>query len=357
MTDVDRYDEEIERADLALAAVFEAIADVKRVHPERPVVTIFAADHGEGLHEHGCATHAIDLHAEALRIPLLIEAPGVSPGPRRALASSIDLHETVLDYAGLSAWRLTESHSLLPQLRAPERFGGAGREYAFAEAAAPTLVPYERRALITPAWALLWDVRPNTLELYDNVSDRAQRRDLIEARPEVAGRLHDDLRTWAENAPGRLRAQALRAARLRAEPTPARRVRAQYDDLLDLRGFDLPSAAVEAGGSLRLSLYYQARARTREPITIGLTLTSADGALVSDASHQPALGLHQSTEWSVGEWIRDDVTVPIDRRTPPGPVRLRFSVHGPAGDPVTPTSGAALGPEVELGEVVVTQPR
>jgi choline-sulfatase len=148
--DVDRYDAEIAYADAALAPVLDAVARRERERPAQPLVTVLSADHGEGLHDHGHATHGIDLHEEAVHVPLLVRAPGVPAGPRGALVSLVDLHATVLNYAGLPPAGPVESRSLVDALRAPDAGGGARRAHLFTEVTPDGLYPYEQKSIIAP---------------------------------------------------------------------------------------------------------------------------------------------------------------------------------------------------------------
>ncbi len=351
---VDRYDEEIARVDGHLAAVFAAAAELEG-RPERPLVTVLSADHGEAFNEHGVLAHAADLHAEALRIPLIIRAPGVSPGPRRGLTSSIDLRETMLDYAGLRARRITESRSLVPALRAPDAPDPTRRDRVFSEAIVNAAVPFVRRAAVTDEWSFLWDPRVNVVELYDNARDPAQRRNLAEALPDVAGRLQDDLAQWSADAPNRLRESALRAARLRTAPSPAAAIDARFERAFDLVGFDLPSRTTTPGGAIELALYLRAVEPTWTPLTLAVELASADGSLLVDASHQPVLDLYPSTEWARGEWIRDAVTIPVPPRAV-GRMKVRLSVRSGDGAVVLPVGAASPAP-LDLGEITVAPAR
>jgi arylsulfatase A-like enzyme len=355
--DVDRYDEEIARADLALASVFEAVARLEREHPERPVVTMVAADHGEGLNEHGRRTHGVDLHEEAVRVPLLIRAPGVAPGPRHALASLVDLHATALNYAGLTPVGRVESRSLIGALRAQPQADDALRAHVFAEVTPDGLVPHEQKALIAPPWTLLWDVRHGVWELYDSIHDPRQRHNLIDARPEVVREMREDLLSWANDTWTSRGDSLIAAARLPRPPTPTHPLSLRFGDVLDLLGFDLPTTEVAAGETVRMTLYYRVRARTPDLHTIGLRFSSDDEEPHSvwlDASHFPVLGFYRTTEWSPGEYLRDEVNLRVDRLTRPGRLRVHFSVRNSFGEAVPLGGSGARQVGVDLGEVVVT---
>lgn len=45
-------------------------------------VVLFTSDHGEGLFDHVFAMHGLDLHAEQVRVPLILAGPGIPRGER-----------------------------------------------------------------------------------------------------------------------------------------------------------------------------------------------------------------------------------------------------------------------------------
>jgi tetratricopeptide (TPR) repeat protein len=61
--------------DAAVGQLLEAFAAAR----SRPRITVLTSDHGEGLGEHGEATHAIFLYQSTLRVPLILHAPDLWP--------------------------------------------------------------------------------------------------------------------------------------------------------------------------------------------------------------------------------------------------------------------------------------
>lgn len=68
-----RYEAEVRRADAAVGRLFDELEQSGRWNDAWIVV---ASDHGEEFWEHGFLGHAITLHEEALRVPLLVKWPG-----------------------------------------------------------------------------------------------------------------------------------------------------------------------------------------------------------------------------------------------------------------------------------------
>lgn len=144
---------------------------------------IFLSDHGEAFGEHGAWTHGLDLHAESLRIPLVVRFPHGRNGGLRVghTVQQADILPTVLAAAGLVL---------------PERLDGEDLS-AFVErpvdrALLCQLDYWGRRgvALLLGRWKL---IRPlseefgSAVQLYDRVSDPRERRDLAGDLPVRTG--------------------------------------------------------------------------------------------------------------------------------------------------------------------------
>ncbi len=67
----------------------------------RPTLTVFAADHGESLGEHGEQTHGFFIYESTVAVPLIFNLPGRILAARSAAAARlIDVAPTVLDLLG-----------------------------------------------------------------------------------------------------------------------------------------------------------------------------------------------------------------------------------------------------------------
>ncbi len=145
-----------------------------------------ASDHGEGLGEHGEATHGPFLYQATLHVPLLIAAPGRWPSGRRVkgLVSIIDLAPTLLALAGRPVPPGLDGRDIGPSVRG--------------EAVAERRLPLESEfALDSYGWAPLVGLTDGVLkwigapeqELYDLAADPRELRNLAAERPEDARRL------------------------------------------------------------------------------------------------------------------------------------------------------------------------
>jgi choline-sulfatase len=68
-----------------------------------PSAIVVAADHGEGLGDHGESQHGNLLYQSTMHVPMVIAGPGVSAGLVDAPVSTRRIFHTVLDWAGLGS--------------------------------------------------------------------------------------------------------------------------------------------------------------------------------------------------------------------------------------------------------------
>jgi hypothetical protein len=105
---------------------------------------------------------------------------------------------------------------------------------------------------------------------------------------------------------------------------------------LRLIGYDVDARQARAGGSLKLTLYWQAMASIDRNYKVFDHVVAADGRLVAQQDAEPLEGAVKMVVWKRGEVIVDPHVVPIPPGTPPGEYGLRVGMYDP-------DSGARLG--------------
>lgn len=173
------YDSEVATADRCLARL-AAAAEAARAGR---LLTAVTSDHGEGLGDHGEATHGLFLYQSTLQVPLVIAGPGVEPGRRsRALARGADLAPTLLSLLGAPAPGGIDGRDLTR--------GGAGEAYA------ETDFPRGFGWAALRSWRIgdLKLVDAPEVELYDLGRDPKEERSLANSQPLDVARLRGVLR-------------------------------------------------------------------------------------------------------------------------------------------------------------------
>ena len=182
----DPYDGEIAFADSQVGRLLFFLKEIDRFETALVVV---AADHGEGLGEHGEKTHGFFVYNSTLHVPLLVKVPGIGPRTVDAEVSLVDVMPTVLQYLRLPLPPSVEGRSLLGEIRgrASDRASNV-----YAETYLPLLHFHwsQLRALETGGLKYIEAPRP---EFYDTRTDPQETKNLLPGKQALAREMQDRL--------------------------------------------------------------------------------------------------------------------------------------------------------------------
>jgi arylsulfatase A-like enzyme/Tfp pilus assembly protein PilF len=158
-------------------------------------IVVVTADHGESLGEHGEETHGFFVYESALRVPLIVRAPGLAT-PRRVaqLVRSVDILPTILDLVGAPPAEAIAGRSLAPLLSGTARdlrldgYGEALYPLHHFGWSALTTLRADRYKLIDAPRPELYDLERDpgeTINLYD------ERRPVADAMRRALGAIVD----------------------------------------------------------------------------------------------------------------------------------------------------------------------
>jgi len=177
------YDAELRYLDDVLRKMGEEL------HWDDDTLICLVSDHGEEFGEHGSQGHGYSIHAELMRIALVVSWPAQLPAGRRIQTpvSIIDVTPTLTRLAGVDT---------------PGKFTGISLASALAGSAPPperTLFALRFRdggeqrlwAAQRGPWKLI--VSEGRSELYDHSKDPFEQHNVIDARPDVAALLTREL--------------------------------------------------------------------------------------------------------------------------------------------------------------------
>ena len=203
----DAYAGEVAATDAALGPLLDAIRG-----SERQTLVIVTADHGEGLGDHGEATHGVFAYESTLRVPLIVAQVGrdVRPGRGAAIDAPVrhvDIFPTI---------------ATLADLNAPDGLPGRPLQDAGADNDGERDSYFEAMtAMLKRGWAPLSGViagREKYIdlpldELYDLAADPGELKNLVGASPDQLRRVTARLNAFSAGLPG---AQADENADVRA---------------------------------------------------------------------------------------------------------------------------------------------
>ncbi|MFP4501980.1 MAG: sulfatase [Candidatus Hydrogenedentota bacterium] len=168
----ERYDAATHAMD---AAVGRMVNEIRQYFPN--TVFIVTSDHGEEFWERGGMGHGTTLHAEQLRVPLIIAGPGITPAVNETPASLIDLAPTIAAYLDAPPLEVWQGRNLFAP--APDNHARFARTRGVTY---PDL-QVDLAGVIEGAEKLIVDYLHNTRLLYDRVADPADQHNLAKSKP------------------------------------------------------------------------------------------------------------------------------------------------------------------------------
>jgi hypothetical protein len=139
-------------------------------------------------------------------------------------------------------------------------------------------------------------------------------------------------------------------------PPIERVMRADLGDQVEFHGYSLESAQVEAGGLLRLTLYWRTRQRMTVSYTVFTHLLSKDGSIWGQKDNIPMKGTYPTTGWVEGEVIADEYEIAVNSDAPPGDYQIEVGMYDAATGqrlPVFDENGIRLpGDRILLDKVI-----
>jgi arylsulfatase A-like enzyme len=185
------YDGNLAFADQQLGLVRKALEE--RGLWDKSLV-IVAADHGEGLFEHGWIGHNVQLYEESIHVPLIVHLPkGAGPAgvKIKGLVDLLDIAPTIADAFGAlgggASERAFEGRSLLPMLA-----GAPGKPIVLSR----TVWDRPRYALRDERFKFLYDTRTGEQELYDIGADPGETHNLAGQEPVRVAYYRQTLHHW-----------------------------------------------------------------------------------------------------------------------------------------------------------------
>jgi arylsulfatase A-like enzyme len=143
-------------------------------------IVVFTSDHGDMMGEHGLFLKGFIHYRGTLQVPMVIDAPGKSPGRTGSLSSSLDLGVTLMDLCDLKPYAGIQGRSLLPTL---EDSDAVIREHVLVEDDLPdvtaklTPFPGKTRTVITQDYRFTRNIKGEE-QLFDLRADPGEMKNL-----------------------------------------------------------------------------------------------------------------------------------------------------------------------------------
>lgn len=128
-------------------------------------------------------------------------------------------------------------------------------------------------------------------------------------------------------------------------------------DVVKLLGYDLMPADNQPGGTVQITLYWQALGLMDTSYTVFVHLLDEEGNIRGQGDSVPGWGTLPTSGWVGGEVITDQHDIPIAPNAPPGAYALAIGMYEPGSGlrlPVFDAGANQLGDQVVLSEIRLT---
>ena len=124
------------------------------------------------------------------------------------------------------------------------------------------------------------------------------------------------------------------------KPHIANQFEAKVEGVAKLLGYELDASEAKPGGSIRLTLFWQAAGEPEISYTVFTHLIGPDGRMWGQKDNPPAKGSRPTTTWVKGEYIADEYTIPVQPEAPEGTYTLYVGFYNPQTMERVPAFGA-----------------
>jgi len=133
--------------------------------------------------------------------------------------------------------------------------------------------------------------------------------------------------------------------------------RANFGNVIALVGYDVPTLNVKPGETVRVTLYWHARAKMDKSYTVFAHLLDAAGKVVAQQDAQPLRGARPTPTWVANEYLADAYELALKPETPPGTYRIEIGWYDAADPafarvPVLDDNGVAVSDHVILETII-----
>jgi arylsulfatase len=154
-------------------------------------IIVVTSDHGEEFLEHGSLSHGNHLYEETVHVPLIVHAPGLTPGRTDAPVTGRDVKPLLLDLLGLGGAGAADELARLPRSEEAHLVTDIALEPGHEGTV-------RREALLKGSLKLIETPAVGRSELYDVAHDPRELEDVSKRVPRVSGALAELLEQWRQ---------------------------------------------------------------------------------------------------------------------------------------------------------------
>lgn len=100
-------------------------------------------------------------------------------------------------------------------------------------------------------------------------------------------------------------------------------------NIIEFIGYDLDKVTIKPGQSFRITYYWQALTPIEQDYKVFVHFVSESGEIEFQQDHYPVDGIYPTTEWQVGDIIRESYVVIVPSNVEPGSYRINIGMWDP----------------------------
>jgi arylsulfatase A-like enzyme len=304
-----QYDAEVAHTDRYLGELLDRIFERSKT---RPTVVILTADHGEGFpSDRGRKTHAYGLFGELLHVPLVLWAPGISPGRVDSPVGNIDIAPTLLHAAGLAAPDLP-GRSLLDYaggFRDDQRYIFSEKTFSGGSGKGGRI----HKSATGKRWKYIYQFTEGRQRLFDLSKDPKEKKDVASKHREVASKLRRLLLDFMEETSMALYEERVSPFVLDSLPPGVAPCGASYGrGALECVGVQRAlKRDGRRGQVLKVDLYLRPTEELPGDYRLNLMLRDPKGQVLGKVAAWPLGGLLPSSRWAPGKVYLERFQIPL----------------------------------------------
>ena len=311
----DRYDCAISDTDELVGMLIDFIKKDPELAPN--TIIILSADHGEALGEHNSYFHGKNLYDVVLRVPLIVDIPGVKSQKVTQNVGLIDLVPTLLNFIGINPPRPFNGIDLAPMLCGEKPWSSLDKRILFSELMPDGEFPNNIKAVIVQHYKLIYDLGRRIWAVYDLAKDPDETRNLY-GKNKIS-RYLKQLMTWFIHSAKHGHADpGTMIKKYVSEHAPqgiAKIDQSVGDDLL-LIGYKFKGGKLKYHQHATLDLYLRPLRKLTGDWRVYIH-TLGPGNLLK-TWHVPFRGALPAEKWPVGKVIHIPIVMPITYLYKPG---------------------------------------
>jgi arylsulfatase A-like enzyme len=318
------YDAELAYTDRYIGQFLDQVFERAKT---RPTVVILTADHGEGFpSDRGRKTHAYGLFGELLHVPLVLWAPGLTPGSVDSPVGNIDIAATLLHAAGLAEPGLP-GRSLLDYaggLRDDQRYIFSEKTFGGSKGLGGRI----HKSATGKRWKYIYQFTEGREQLFDLDKDPREKSDVATQHRQMATKLRALLLDFMEQTSMALYEERVSPFVLDKLPAEVPACKATFG------GGSLKCVGVRhalkrdgrRGQVLQVELFLKVVKKLPKDYRLQLVLRDPKGRVITKKVAWPLGGLLPSSRWTPGKVYLERFELPLKAgaKGPVGSLWLSF---------------------------------